>query len=177
VSSRMPLLGRWVKVIGHRRGLIRVHARRRCLWMMLPRVHNGRPSGWTSSWAARTAGPWRWKSLRVLGSCLLSVAVLLCIWSQAGRHAIHPKDFNVERVPAFLCVRNFVALLPVHLIKVDFHAVQGVQLLVADITLEVSGLLMLNENGLILEHTVTVVAKRFCSWCFFGLLLADHTGG
>jgi len=86
------------------------------------------------------------------------------------RDPLHAEDLNLRRVPLGLRIWNLGDGLLVDLEDVDGHAAGGGELLVADVALEVLGLLVLHEDLLVVELPVAVVAEHL----LHPLLLLPH---
>lgn len=86
------------------------------------------------------------------------------------RNPLHAEYLNLCRVPLGLCIWNLGDGLLVDLEDVDGHAAGGGELLVADVALEVLGLLVLHEDLLVVELAVAVVAEHL----LHALLLLPH---
>ena len=72
------------------------------------------------------------------------------------RDALHAVHFHVHAVPAGQGARYLVNGLLVHLHAVDGQPGAGEQLLVANVALEVLGLLVLDQDLLVLEFPVAI---------------------
>ncbi len=94
------------------------------------------------------------------------------------RDALHPVDLDLDVPPPRHRVGHLVYGLLVHLHAVDGQPGSGVQLLVADVALEVLGLLVLDQDLLVVKLPVAVPGERgkklLCSsgmsYCTSGLL-------
>ncbi len=76
------------------------------------------------------------------------------------RDALHAVDLDLDVPPAGHRVGHLVDGLLVHLHAVDREPRAGVELLVADVALEVLGLLVLDQDLLVVELAVAVPEKR-----------------
>lgn len=76
------------------------------------------------------------------------------------RDALHAVDFDLDVGPVGQRVGHLVDRLLVHLHAVDRQPRPRVQLLVADVTLEVFGLLVLHQDLLVVELAVAVPGRR-----------------
>ena len=72
------------------------------------------------------------------------------------RNSLHPIDLDLDVTAVRLRVGNLVYRLLVDLHAVDGKARPGVKLLVADVTLEMFRLLMLNQYFLIVKLAITI---------------------
>ena len=77
-----------------------------------------------------------------------------------GGDALHAVDLDLDVAPRGQGVGHFVDGLLVHLHAVDGEAGAGVELLVADVALEVLGLLVLDQDLLVVELAVAVPEKE-----------------
>lgn len=71
-------------------------------------------------------------------------------------YAFHAIDLNVNIVSIGNRVRYLIDRLFVNLHTVDGQTRPGIQLFVADVTLEVFGLLVLNQNLLVIELAIAI---------------------
>lgn len=83
---------------------------------------------------------------------------------------LHAEDLDLGGIPLGLGIRNLGDGLLVDLEDVDGHAAGGGELLVADVALEVLGLLVLHQDLLVVELPVAVVAEDL----LHPLLLLPH---
>lgn len=82
------------------------------------------------------------------------------------RDAIHTKNLDLDVRSIWERVGYLVYRLLVHLHAVDRQSGPGVQFLVANVAFEVLGLLVLDEDFLVVEFTVAVPVKvrGRCGW-------------
>lgn len=86
------------------------------------------------------------------------------------RNILHPTDLQRYIIPTLYRVRHLFNILLVHLHTMNLQPGACEQLLVADVTLKVLRLLMLQQDLLVLELAVTVPAP----WLHGLLLFATH---
>ncbi len=91
---------------------------------------------------------------------LLTSSVPLMLLEIGSRNPLHPIDFDLDIPPARRRVGHFVYGLLVHLHAMDGETGTRVELLMADVTLEVLRLLMLDEDLLIVELSVAVPVEK-----------------
>lgn len=96
--------------------------------------------------------------------------VLFVLPEILGGYALHPVDFDFDVAPIGHGVGHLVDGLFVHLHTVDGEAGARVQLLVANVTFKMLGLLVLDKDLFVVELAVAVPAPRLQVL----LLLASH---
>jgi len=108
---------------------------------------------------------------RYIYLCYLRVRLIFVGGIQFFRDAIHSKDVQLRGVPAWFSKRHFIDGLLVYLIAVDDQAARCAELLPAHVAFEMLRFLVLDENLLIIEHTIAVVTPGFHNLL---LLLLPH---
>ena len=120
------------------------------------------------TWKALKCTP-KFYNFKCLGNSILKseerVAALTSFLSFVIFHVLiwnsfHAVDFNFDVSPRWDRVGDFVDRLLVDLHAVDGQARTRVQLLVADVALEVFRLLMLNQDLLVIKLSIAIPSKK-----------------
>lgn len=104
------------------------------------------------------------------GATATTILLLLVLPDVLRRNSLHAVDLDRNVGPIRQRVWHLIDRFLVHLHTVDGQPGTGVEFLVADVTLEVLGLLMLHQNLLVIEFTIAVPGRS-------GGKIAPHEGG